>query len=70
MRRIINKAKNFKEAEEWDIVQQITMTAAERQHVAQELRRRVYGTISSRAVVSLKRRTKKPVNRRRNGTKK
>ncbi len=43
MQRIVKVARNFKEAEEWDILQQIQMTPAERQQVALELKRRVYG---------------------------
>ena len=43
MKRICNKAKNFKEAEEWDIEQQLRMTPGERQNAAKELRERVYG---------------------------
>ena len=70
MERVINKAKNFREAERWDILQQIAMTAEERQHVAQELRKRVYGTNSSRAAVPAGQRMKKPIVTRRNGKKK
>ncbi|MGA9406257.1 MAG: hypothetical protein WBW71_03900 [Bacteroidota bacterium] len=69
MQRIFNKAKNFREAEQWDILQQITMTADERQHVAEDLRKRVYGTASSRAAASA-RRIKKLTDTRRNGNKK
>jgi hypothetical protein len=43
MKRICNKAKNFKEAEEWDIEQQLRMTPEERQDAAKDLRERVYG---------------------------
>ena len=43
MERICNKAKNYKEAEEWDIKQQLSMTSEERQDAAKELRERVYG---------------------------
>jgi hypothetical protein len=43
MKKVVHKAKNFKEAEEWDILQQINMTPEERQNIALELRRRVYG---------------------------
>jgi len=43
MEKIINKSKTFKEAEEWDILQQIEMTPEERQRAAAELRRRIYG---------------------------
>jgi len=44
MKRVVNKSENFQEAEEWDIEQQIRMTTEERQEVATELRRRVYGS--------------------------
>jgi len=44
MKRIINKSKSFREAEEWDILQHTRMTPEERQEAAAELRRRVYGT--------------------------
>jgi hypothetical protein len=43
MKRIVHKSKNFKEAEKWDILQQIEMTHEERQDIAVELRKRVYG---------------------------
>ncbi len=43
MKRVFHKAKNKKEAEEWDIWQQISMTPDERLSVADELKRRVYG---------------------------
>ena len=43
MKKVIHKSKNFKEAEEWDILQHIRMTPEERQYVAAELRKRVYG---------------------------
>ena len=43
MERVCNKSKNFKEAEEWDINQQLSMTPEERQEAAKELRVRVYG---------------------------
>jgi hypothetical protein len=50
MKRIANIAKNFKEAEEWDIEQQINMTTQERMEAARVLRERFYGdkTISLR----------------------
>ncbi len=44
MERIVNKAKNHKEAGEWDIHQQINMKPEERQHISKELKKRVYGT--------------------------
>jgi len=43
MKRIYHKAKNFKDAENWDILQQINMTPEGRQRAAEELRKRVYG---------------------------
>jgi len=44
MERIVKIAKNFDEAEEWDIIQHVQMTPEERQEVASELRKRVHGT--------------------------
>jgi len=44
MERIVNKAKNHKEAGEWDILQQINMKPEERQRIAKELKKKVYGT--------------------------
>ncbi len=43
MERIVNKARNHKEAEWWDILQHITMTPQERLKVAEELKKRVFG---------------------------
>lgn len=43
MERIFKKAKNYKEAQEWDIEQNLRMTPEQRQDVAKELRERVYG---------------------------
>lgn len=43
MKRVFNKAKTKKEAEEWDIFQNISMTPDERLYVSDELKRRVYG---------------------------
>ena len=43
MKRIVNKAKNNKEAEKWDIHQQISMTPEERQKAAKELKKKFYG---------------------------
>ncbi len=43
MEKILNKAKNNKEAEKWDILQQIRMSPQERMNVAKELKRRYYG---------------------------
>ena len=55
MERILNKAKNFKEAERWDILQQISMTEDERQRVSMELKKRFYSTVSSRRSDRVKR---------------
>jgi len=44
MERIVHKAKSFKEAEEWDIMQQINLTPEQRQEVARELEEQVYGS--------------------------
>ena len=44
LERIFHKAKNFREAEEWGILQEIQMTPEERQEAAEELAKRVYGT--------------------------
>jgi hypothetical protein len=44
MERIVNIAKNHKEAEKWDIEQQINMTPRERQMAAKELKKRFYGS--------------------------
>lgn len=43
MDRTFNKAANHKEAEKWDILQQIKMTPQERQKIAFELKKRFYG---------------------------
>jgi predicted Fe-S protein YdhL (DUF1289 family) len=43
MKRVFHKARDFKEAEEWDIFQQVKMTPEERQKVATQLREKVYG---------------------------
>lgn len=43
MKRVFNRAKNHKEAEEWDIQQQLSMTPDERKKVAHELKKRFYG---------------------------
>jgi hypothetical protein len=44
MKRTFNKASNFKEAEKWDILQQIKMTPKERQNIVKELKKRFYGS--------------------------
>lgn len=43
MKPIVHKAKNFQEAEAWDIEQQLKMTPEERQKIAKTLRERFYG---------------------------
>jgi len=43
MERVVNIAKSHEEAREWDIKQSISMTPAERQAIAKELKIRVYG---------------------------
>jgi hypothetical protein len=40
--RVVHKAKGFREAEAWDIEQQVAMTPAERIRAAKVLRDRVY----------------------------
>jgi hypothetical protein len=42
MERILHKAKNHKEAQQWDILQQINMSPEERQNIAKELKKRFY----------------------------
>jgi len=43
MERIIVKLKSFKEAEEADILQQLSLTPEERQSIAKTLKLKVYG---------------------------
>lgn len=43
MKRIVNIAKSHKEATEWDIKQQISLTPEERQRIAYELKIKAYG---------------------------
>jgi len=43
MERIVHKAKNHQEAEDWDIEQSIRMTPAERQQIAKALKDKFYG---------------------------
>ena len=43
MKRIVNIAKNHKEAREWDIKQSVSITPAERQAIVKQLKNRVYG---------------------------
>jgi hypothetical protein len=42
MERVVHKAKGFKEAEEWDIEQQVSMTPEQRLRAAKELCDRFY----------------------------
>lgn len=44
MERVLHKARSFKEADEWDIQQQISMTPKQRLRAAKTLRDRVYPT--------------------------
>jgi hypothetical protein len=43
MERVFQRSRNFKQAEEWDILQHVRMTPEQRQKVAEQLRNRVYG---------------------------
>lgn len=43
MERIVNKAKNHKEAKDWDLSQQREMTFEQRQAIARILRERFFG---------------------------
>jgi len=43
MEPIVNKAKTFEEADNWDIQQHVSMTPNERQAAAKKLKERVYG---------------------------
>ena len=46
MERTFNKAVSHKEAEKWDIQQQINMTPRQRQKIAFELKKHFYGSNS------------------------
>jgi hypothetical protein len=48
MERIVKKSKDFKEADEWDVLQQTTMTPDQRMKTAKELRDRYYGADSKK----------------------
>jgi hypothetical protein len=39
----MHKSRSFREAEEWDIAQQLAMTPEERRKAAYELKKRFYG---------------------------
>lgn len=43
MQGVVNIARNHKEARDWDIEQAVSMTSEERQAIALELKRKVYG---------------------------
>lgn len=43
MKRVLKKSRSFKEAEQWDILQNVQMTPEQRQEAATELRKRIYG---------------------------
>jgi len=43
IKKIVHISRSFKEAEEWDIQQQIQLSPEERQHIALILKRRAYG---------------------------
>lgn len=43
MERVFQRSKDFKQAEEWDILQHIRMTPEQRQEASEQLRDRVYG---------------------------
>lgn len=44
MKREVHKAGSHKDAAQWDIVQQVEMTAHQRQEIARELKDRFFGT--------------------------
>ncbi len=43
MERVVHISRSFSEAEEWDILQNLSMTAEERLTAARQLAERVYG---------------------------
>ena len=43
MERVFRESKSFKQAEEWDILQHISLTPEQRQEASEQLRARVYG---------------------------
>lgn len=43
MERIVNKARNHREAEKWDVSQQVNLSPEERKRIALELKKRFYG---------------------------
>ena len=44
MKRLLHKAKNHREAQKWDVLQQIMMSPEERQKLAKKLKQRFYGS--------------------------
>lgn len=61
MERVVHIAKSFREAEEWDIMQAISLTPEQRQEIARVLKERVYGryTLDVRASRAFAKRTLK-----------
>jgi hypothetical protein len=43
MKRVVHKAKNFCEADEWDIKQHISMSPIQRQEISRMLKTKYYG---------------------------
>jgi hypothetical protein len=43
MKRVFHKSKNFKEAEEWDVLQHARLTPEQRLKAAAELKKRAFG---------------------------
>jgi len=43
MKRVVHKAKNFYEADAWDIKQHISMTPMQRQKISRMLKTKYYG---------------------------
>jgi len=43
MKRVFHKARNFHDADQWDVRQYIKMTPEERMAIALELKRKAYG---------------------------
>jgi len=40
--RVVNKARSFEQAAEWDIRQQVSMSPRQRMRIARELKERAY----------------------------
>lgn len=43
IKRIVNIAKNFTEADKWDVLQQLKLSPYDRQKIAKKLKTRYYG---------------------------